>query len=513
MTNLVEYILRLKDSQFQSGIASAQASTESLSNSMNGLGAAIGVTFGVAGVVAFTKSVIEAGTSVEDARIGLTTLLKDGAEAQKVIDQTMRDAAATPFSFESLLQANRALIAAGENSEQARTDVLNLSNAIAASGGGNDELQRMVINLQQIKNEGKATAMDLRQFSYAGINLYAALDAAGLKHAKGTELTYEQISYALQKANEAGGIYYHGLENMAENTSIKVSNLGDAWFQFRVEIFDKLKPTIDKTVTALISVVNWLKENKEGVISFGKALMYVAGGFTAYKIAVGLAIPVTTSFGIAANAALGPIGLLISAVTALAYAYDLSKNAAQKARDAYKEEQEKEKNQYVGNLNAVKKILTDRGIAEQDATKKISEEFKKRGEIALLSAQTEMKQWDSVKKSGVPLSKYDIENISKVSEKISDAQAMIAAADEFIKPKPKETSALKKGGAAKPPATDKLEKATGQKAVTINVSINDLIHDFTIQTTNITESAQKVKEMVTNALLDAINNSQMIPIR
>jgi len=364
-------------------------------------------------------------------------LLKDGAEAQKVIDQTMRDAAATPFSFESLLQANRALIAAGENSEQARKDVLNLSNAIAASGGGNDELQRMVVNLQQIKNEGKATAMDLRQFSYAGINLYAALDAAGLKHAKGTELTYEQISYALQKAHEAGGIYFHGLENMAGNTSIKVSNLSDAWFQFRVEIFDKLKPTIDKTVTALINVVNWLKENKEGVISFGKALMYVAGGFTAYKIAVGLAIPVTTSFGIAANAALGPIGLLISAVTALAYAYDLSKNAAQKARDAYKEEQEKEKNQYVGNLNAVKKILTDRGIAEQDATKKISEEFKKRGQIALLSAQTEMKQWDSVKKSGVPLNKYDIENISKVSEKISDAQAMIAAADEFIRPKPK----------------------------------------------------------------------------
>lgn len=513
MTNLVEYILRLRGEQFQSGIAAAQSSTQQLESSINGLGAAIGISFGIAGVAAFTKSVIAAGASVEDARVGLTTLLKDGALAQEVIQQTMQDAQTTPFDFEGLLMANRALIAAGMSADEARNDVLNLSNAIAASGGGNDELKRMVVNLQQIKNEGKATAMDLRQFSYAGINLYAALDAAGIKHAKGTELTYEQISYALQKAHEAGGIYFHGLENMAENTSIKVSNLGDAWFKFRVEIFDKLKPSIDSTLNALAHVIDWLTKNKESVIGFGKALLYIAGGFSAYKIAVGLAIPITTAFGVAVNAALGPIGALTIAVTALAYAYDLSKNAAQDAKDAYKQEQEKEKNNYVGNLNALKKILTDRGVAEKDATKTIAEEFRKRGELALIAAQSEMKQWDAVKKAGTPLSKYDIENISKVSEKISDAQAMMAAADEFIKPKKKESSAIKAGGGAKPPATDKLEKATGQKAVTINVSINDLIHDFTIQTTNITESAQKVKEMVTNALLDAINNSQMIPIR
>ena len=217
MSTVVEYLLNLKDDNFLRGIVNSQTATDQLTSSVNTLGTAIGITFGVAGVVAFTKSIIDAGSSVEDMRVGLTTLLKSSSEAQSVIQNTMKDAATTPFNFDVLLQANRALIAAGENSSQARTDVLNLSNAIAASGGGNDELQRMVINMQQIKNEGKATAMDLRQFAYAGINLYAALDAAGIQHAKGTQVTYEQISYALQKAHEAGGIYYHGLENMTYN--------------------------------------------------------------------------------------------------------------------------------------------------------------------------------------------------------------------------------------------------------------------------------------------------------
>ena len=44
-----------------------------------------------------------------------------------------------------------------------------------ATGGGNDELTRMASNLQQIKNAGKATAMDIRQFAYAGIDVYGIL--------------------------------------------------------------------------------------------------------------------------------------------------------------------------------------------------------------------------------------------------------------------------------------------------------------------------------------------------
>jgi hypothetical protein len=51
--------------------------------------------------------------------------------------------------------------------------------------------------------------------------------------------------------------------------------------------------------------------------------------------------------------------------------------------------------------------------------------------------------------------------------------------------------------------------ATGQKSTTINISINKLIEQFKISTTNMHESANKVQEMVANTLLSAINDSSI----
>ena len=51
--------------------------------------------------------------------------------------------------------------------------------------------------------------------------------------------------------------------------------------------------------------------------------------------------------------------------------------------------------------------------------------------------------------------------------------------------------------------------ATGQKVVTVNVTIGKLIEQFKISTINMTEGANKVQEMVANVLLGAINDSQI----
>lgn len=51
--------------------------------------------------------------------------------------------------------------------------------------------------------------------------------------------------------------------------------------------------------------------------------------------------------------------------------------------------------------------------------------------------------------------------------------------------------------------------ATGQKSVTINISINKLIETFKISTTNLHESTSKIQEAVANTLLSAINDSSI----
>jgi len=49
----------------------------------------------------------------------------------------------------------------------------------------------------------------------------------------------------------------------------------------------------------------------------------------------------------------------------------------------------------------------------------------------------------------------------------------------------------------------------GNKAVTVNIQIGSLIHDFSIKTTNIQESATAIKEKVVMALTSAVNDSQL----
>lgn len=241
-----------------------EAQMGKLNNTIANIGKTFIAAFTIDRVVSFGKSIVEAGAKVEDATTGLTTLLGDTAKATQVVKNTMEDATKTPFEFEGLLSANQQLIAAGVNSESARDDVMNLANAVAASGKGNVEFERMATNLAQIKTVGQATAMDIKQFGQAGINIYKVLadyTKKPIDQVKEMEVSYDMLTAALKNAHEKGGMYYGGLENMQKNTSVRISNLGDTIFQTMVMIYEKSKPLIDFVLTGVAKVL-------EGISNF-----------------------------------------------------------------------------------------------------------------------------------------------------------------------------------------------------------------------------------------------------
>lgn len=515
----VQYVLALKD-LLTGGIQNADNAASKLHSTMSNLGAAIGVTFGVAGVAAFARSMADAGMQVENARTGLTTLLKSSSEASSVIKNTMEDATKTPFVFEGLLMANKALIAADENSVAARENVLNLANAIAATGGGDDELQRMVVNLQQIKNTGRATALDIRQFAYAGVNLYKALDEAGIKYGKDAELTYEQITLALQKAHDVGGIYYNGLENMAGNTSVQVSNLGDAIFQLKVKMFEDLKPAIESLVEGakafidrLAELWKWIMAHREAIKGFTLILVEM---WAAFKLFQGLQyiIPLIASFGATLTLSLGPISLVVAALAGLAYAYNEVAGAADRAREAQKSQQDNLISGLQQDMETVAQIYTKNGMKEIDARKKVSKErlemymqdFRALEEVlAKEDAALEQAKWYNQSGQDELMTKRNA-----TAQKINSLYEVIQAAKAFGEEGSRASMAGGAKSSAKASVTPAAKtKATAARSVTINVSIGDLIKEFNINTTNIKEGAYKVREAVTNALMGAVNDFQI----
>lgn len=180
------------------------------------------------------KQVVSTGVQynaqLEQYQTALTNMLGSEAEAVALLDEIKQDAAKTPFDTAGLVKANELLISAGIDAESSRRTILALGDAVSATGGGNDELSRMAQNLQQIQNAGKATSADIKQFAYAGIDVYGILADYTGKSAEEVQkmtVTYDLLSNALISAADEGGRYFNSMNTQSETLKGKWSTLKD----------------------------------------------------------------------------------------------------------------------------------------------------------------------------------------------------------------------------------------------------------------------------------------------
>ena len=123
-------------------------------------------------IVSLAKDAVSYNAEMESYTAAYASFLGSAEAAEEAIANIKKDASTMPFGSSALIEANQLLITAGVSAEESRENIDALAAAVAAVGGGNSELSRMASNLQQIKNTGKATSMDIKQFANAGINIY-----------------------------------------------------------------------------------------------------------------------------------------------------------------------------------------------------------------------------------------------------------------------------------------------------------------------------------------------------
>lgn len=277
--------LGLDTSEYEQGIEQARKETQSAANSLNRSANTAGS--GVSGManqfaaasakatvlanmltslgtkaVGLAKGFVEMGISynaqIEKYTTGLTNMLGSAEAAQQAMENIQEDAAKTPFNVDSLVSANQYLISAGENAGYARKTIMALGDAVAATGGGSDELNRMAQNLQQIANTGKATAVDIKQFAYAGINVYGILaDYTGKSTEEVQKMTisYDLLTQALQAASEEGGRYYNSMDAQSQTMNGRVSTLGDNVKQLAGLLTGNLTSALGGVITKLNEMV------------------------------------------------------------------------------------------------------------------------------------------------------------------------------------------------------------------------------------------------------------------
>lgn len=307
-------------------------------------------------------SLFVAGTKynadIERYTTAFKTFLGSAEDAEKAVDAIKNQGQTSPFDTKELIQANQMLITTGESAEDSRKTISALADAIALTGGSNDTLGRMASNLQQIKNVGKASAMDIRQFGMAGIDIYGILaDYTGKTTAeiKKMDITYEDLSAALQKSASVGGKYYGGQAEMANTLSGQVSKLKKTFQDLTGELSKSLYPTIKKITEKLQGLVDWFKglndKQKETItkigllitvlgpalliigklISFGGTIMSVLAKISG--LIAGLSIG-TGALGGVLTALTGPIGIVIGVVAALTAGFALLWNKSETFRNS-----------------------------------------------------------------------------------------------------------------------------------------------------------------------------------
>ena len=326
-------------------------------------------------IVALGTVGVNYNAQMEQYRTMFTTLTGSAEEADRVISQLQEDAQKSPFDSASLIQANQYLISAGVSADDARTDILNLGNAIAATGGGSDELNRMAQNLQQIKNVGKATSVDIKQFANAGINIYGLLaEATGktVEEVKEMDVTYEELSNAFALASAEGGKYYGAMEAQGNTLNGSLSATKESIQMLLGSIMESAMPVIVQVLQKVQEVINYFmsmdEETKRMILIIGAVIAALGPALMIIGTIISSLGTLISTIGMLFS----PLGLVVAAITAvIAIGVALYKNW-----DTIKQKGSELLSNISNTFESIKSAISDKINEAKDKVKSAIEKIK-----------------------------------------------------------------------------------------------------------------------------------------
>lgn len=277
---------------------------------------------------------------MQTAEVGLTTLLGSAEEAAETVARLKVESARTPFELPGLTQATQLLTSVTKDGNKSIDIILDIGEGLAAMGKGQSELDRIIVNLQQIAAVGKAATIDIKQFAFAGIPIYEMLAETTGKSGEALaemidngEISFELLTNMFDEANDAGGRFHNAFVNQAGTFNQAASNMKDSFGIMMSDIvtssgiFDKLTESMIGLAGAMGDWRGMVEEASNWVKEHGLMLSMLAGAITAVLIPtlitltstlIGMGISAAIAFGAAAIAA-APFLIVGALVAGLAY--------------------------------------------------------------------------------------------------------------------------------------------------------------------------------------------------
>jgi tape measure domain-containing protein len=120
---------------------------------------------------------LKTAAGFEQAHVGFTTMLGSGKKADAFIQDMSKFAAQTPFAFPDLVTASQRMLAMGFAAKDVKPTLTAVGDAVAAMGGGKEQIDQVTMALGQMQAKGKVAGDEVLQLTEAGIPVLKILAA------------------------------------------------------------------------------------------------------------------------------------------------------------------------------------------------------------------------------------------------------------------------------------------------------------------------------------------------
>jgi tape measure domain-containing protein len=472
MANNLEYILRLKD-QFSKTMQGAMTKVKNLDTTMSKIknrftemssAAKVGWAIAGAGALSFAKSVFDALDNAQKFHASIKTMLYGNEGAAKALEQQLINLAkTTPFQLTEVQDASKQLLAYGFKAGELVETMKRLGDVSAGIGAPLGDIAYLYGTL---KTSGRVTLMDLRQFAGRGIPIYETL-AKRLKvttneinnMVSAGKIGFKDIEGAFKDMTKEGGQFFNLMADQSKTVGGQLSNLGDGWEQLKVKIGQSQEGIIASTLNWANSLVNSINDGIDAMNLLDRAFKGTE----------------SSQYSFFEKYITGTLGKLAGAV------------GMKPTSGGYAEMQ-----QYAGSMKA------NLGDTSKDKLSAAENNLRLSKIIKNIFADSTM---SAIEKNRRVAILQDIRKSNLEAMKLFDMKAN------------KNLSVDENGNVVNNTAKSTLEtgsEVSGKRPQSLTINIDKLIEQFNLSTTNIQEGTTRVKEMVAKALLESVNDINLM---
>lgn len=269
----------------------------SLTSGVQAAAGAVGVSFGMYGMVELTKSVFNATTALDSLQLSFKSIYGESAVAEQSLGFVRKVSDELGLSFIDTAQAAKALFASAKGTvleNDAQMIFKSFSQMGVALKLTGEQMNSVFLAISQMISKGKVSAEELR------LQLSERMPGAVNLFAKAIGVTTKQLDDMLQKgevglehlrtfAEEVGKTYAKGAEEASHGLQAELNRLATAWFDLKSAMMDSEGAAA--FIRVLTEITKFIGQNIDSIMNFVKWIGIV---YTTLKV--------TTAFGVAVDA-------------------------------------------------------------------------------------------------------------------------------------------------------------------------------------------------------------------